>query len=363
MAPTLDVQIRDLVAATQDLSEVTNAFVGIKGFIADTHISVSNWPIAAWGTAHAYKKASSTAEDAAAAVHGASDSTAKNLDAVARHYADAEYSSSVAPGSPPNTHRPGNSGADMTPGNSARILLSPMELIAGQLIRLVWSARESVRFAAGPTGLLPTILAIDAVAVEPNIREPGPFREARDTWRSIAENNVKPLRDELERHVPIQSWGGDAATAFNAHMRNRYLPALDELASLAGSMGDLCDEMADGMDRINRNWLILLLETAFQLAILSLVPLPYRPMFSIAVLGLFVGDVTYLYMKMRDWFSGKAAAVAKMEQRAKSLAEDCFDDSQALDASRNRLNPHFTMVSETWSREDWAYNWHYNATS
>jgi hypothetical protein len=360
MAPTLDVQIRDLVTATRDLSWVANSFTGIKGYMADTHMSMGNWPLVAWGTAHAYKRAASTAEDAAAAVHGAGDSTAKNLDAVARHYADADYSSSIEPASSPDTYLPPNSGADTTSGNSARVLLTPTELLAGQLILLLRTARAQVKFAAGPAGVLPIVLSIDAVAIEPNIRDSGPFREVRDTWRTVAEN-IAGVRDVLEGHVPIQSWDGDAATSFNAHMRNRYLPALDELTSLAGSMGDLCDEMATGMDQINKSWLALLLETAIQLFILSLIPLPYRPLASIAVIGLFVGDATYLYMRMAEWFSEKAAAAADMEQQARKVAKDCFDDSQVLDDKRNLLNPRFTMVSAGWSSEDWNNNWHYKA--
>jgi hypothetical protein len=61
------------------------------------------------------------------AVHSASDSTAKNLDAVARHYADAEYHSSITPGAPLNTHRRANSGGSVTAGNVARLANPPIE--------------------------------------------------------------------------------------------------------------------------------------------------------------------------------------------------------------------------------------------
>jgi hypothetical protein len=362
MAPTLEVQIRDLVAMTQNLANVTNTFVGIKGFMADTHISLSNWPGAGWHTAGAYKKASSTAGDAAAAVQGASDSTAKNLDAVARHYADAEYHSSITPGAPPNTRRRANSGGGVTAGNAARLALPPMEVaIAGQLVLALSRARESVKLTARPTGLLSIFLAIDALVVEPNVREPGPFREARDTWRAIADSNINPLRGELERLVPIPAWEGDAVTSFNAHMRNRFLPALERLESLAKSMGDLCDEMASGMDEINKQWLALLIKTALKLLILDFTPLPYRPIVSTVILGLFLSDVIYLYWKMRNWFSGKAAAVEAMEKQAGELAADCFDDTQALEDNRNLLKPRFTMASDNWSKEDWAHNWQYKA--
>jgi hypothetical protein len=362
MAPSLEVQIRDLVALTQNLAETTNTFVGIKGFVADTHIAHSNWPAAGWDAASAYKKASSTAEDAAGAVRSASDSTAKNLDAVAHHYAGAEYHSSLKPGSPPNLSPGANYGSRITAENVARYSIPPTELaIAAQLTFMLLRARDSVKLTARPTGMLPVYLVVDAMTVEPNIRESGPFREARDTWRAIAESNIKPLRDELGKLVPIPTWDGEAADSFDAHMSNRFLPALNELESLAGSMGDLCDEMAAGMDRINGQWLGLLIKTALQLVIINLVPLPYRPMFSLAAVLLFVANVSYLYAKMRGWFSGKAAAVAKLEEQTRRLAADCFDDSQALEDKRNLLNPRFTMVSENWSSDDWAKNWHYKA--
>jgi hypothetical protein len=35
--------------------------------------------------------------------------------------------------------------------------------------------------------------------------------------------------------------------------------------------------------------------------------------------------------------------------------------SRALEANRNLLNPHFTMVSENWSTEDRTRNWQYKA--
>jgi hypothetical protein len=187
----------------------------------------------------------------------------------------------------------------------------------------------------------------------------GPFREARDTWHAIGTSNIKPLRDELSGLVPLRSWGGDAATSFDAHLRNRFLPALEGFESLARSMGDLCDEMAEGMDEINKQWLALLLKTSISLLLLSFVPLPYRPMLSLATATLFLTNVGFLYWKMGDWFSGKAEAVATLEKQAAALAADCFDDSQALDANRNLLNPHFTMVSDIWTSEDWAHNWQY----
>jgi hypothetical protein len=74
-----------------------------------------------------------------------------------------------------------------------------------------------------------------------------------------------------------------------------------------------------------------------------------------------VADVGWLYWQMRDWFSGKAAAAAKIEQQTRRLATDCFDDSQALERSRDLLSPHFTMVSQNWSSADWDHNWHYKA--
>jgi hypothetical protein len=362
MAPSLDVQIRDLVALTQNLAEVTNTFAGVKGFVADTHIAHSNWPAGGWGAASAYKKASSTAEDAADAVRSASDATAKNLDAVARHYAGAEYHSSITHGAAPNLRPGANHGSRITATNVARMATPTAEFaIAAQLTFLLLRARDSVKIFARPTGTLPVYLVVDAMTVEPNIRESGPFREARDTWRAIAESNIKPLRDELEKLVPIPTWDGEAAASFDAHMSNRFLPALNELESLAGSMGDLCDEMAAGMDRINGQWLGLLIKTALQLVIINLVPLPYRPMFALAAVLLFVANVSYLYSKMSGWFDGKAAAVAKLEQQAGQLAKDCFDESQALEDKRNLLNPRFTMVSENWSSDDWAQNWHYKA--
>jgi hypothetical protein len=362
MAPTLEVEVRDLVAMTQNLANVTNGFVGIKGFMADTHISLSNWPAVGWPTAGTYKQASSTAVDAADAVHGASDSTAKNLDDVARHYADAEYHSAIRPGAMPNTRPRANSGASVTLTNVSHMARPVMELgIAGQLLHRLSSAREQVKITARPTGLLAIFLAVDALVVEPNLRDSGPFREARDTWRAIAESNIKPLRDELGKHLPIQTWDGDAVASFNAHMGNRYLPALERLEALATSMGDLCDEMATGMDRINKLWLALLLKTAVKLVVIEFTPLPYRPIVSSVILGMFLADVIWLYVEMRSWFSGKAAAVKTMEQQAAELAADCFDDTQALEDNRNLLKPHFTMVSDRWTSADWAHNWHYKA--
>jgi hypothetical protein len=363
MAPSLDVQIRDLVALTQNLAEVTEAFAGIKGFVANAHIAHSNWPKAGWDAEHAYKKASSTAEDATDAVRGASDSTAKNLDAVARHYADAEYHSSIKPGSPLNLRPGANYGSRLTAENAARDLVIPL-IEAGAAtaltIRLL-RARESLKLTARPTGMLPAFLAIDALFIEPNIRESGPFRSARDTWRAIADSNLKPLCDELGGLVPIRTWDGDAAAGFNAHMDARFLPALNELKSLAGSMGDLCDEMATGMDHINTLWLLMVIETTLQLLIINFIPLPMRFVMSYAALALFAVNVSNLYLTMSGRFSEMAATVAKLEGQASLLAADCFGDSQALDDKRNLLKPRFTMVSENWSSDDWAENWHYKA--
>jgi hypothetical protein len=362
MAPTLEVQVRDLVAVTQNLADVTNTFVGVKRFMADTHISLTNWPAAGWFTAGAYKQASSTAVNAADAVHGASDSTAKNLDAVARHYAGAEYHSAIRPAAPPNTRPRANSGAGVAVGNVPHLVVPVMEAgIATQLLRALSNAREQVKVTARPTGLLSIFLAVDALMVEPNLRDSGPFREARNTWRAITDGNIKPLRDELGKVLPIQTWDGEAVASFNAHLGKRFLPALERLESLATSMGDLCDEMASGMDQINKLWLALLMKTAFKLLILDFTPLPYRPLVSNVILGMFLADVIWVYWKMRSWFSGKAAAVTAMERQARELAADCFDDRQALENNRNLLNPHFTMVSDNWTSEDWAHNWHYKA--
>jgi hypothetical protein len=252
----------------------------------------------------------------------------------------------------------------MAVNNVPRVALPLVELaLAVGIIRQLSKARESVKLTARPTGLLPIFLLIDAVAIEPNIREADPFRKARNTWRAIAENNIKPLRGELEKLVPIKTWDGDAATSFNAHMRNRFLPAMEELESLAKSMGDLCDEMATGMDEINKEWLVLLIKTATELLMLSLVPLPSQPVLSNIVLGMFLVDVGYLCWKMRGWFSGKAAAVGKMEKQTRELAANCFDDTQALEDNRNLLRPHFTMAADNWSSEDWSHHWHYNVNA
>jgi hypothetical protein len=363
MAPSLDVQIRDLVALTQNLAEMTDTFASVKGFVAGTHIAYGNWPKAGHDAAHAYKKASSTAEDAADAVRGASDSTAKNLDAVARHYAGAEYHSSINPGSPPNLRHGAGYGSRTTAENLATVVVMPVaeNVIAVALVARLWRTRELVKLTARPTGLLPAFLVIDALFIEPNIRESGPFRAARDTWRAIADSNLQPLCEKLGRIVPIRTWDGDAAASFNAHMDARFLPALNELKSLAGSMGDLCDEMAAGMDKINGLWLRMLIEMTFQLLLINLAPLPFRPIFSYAALVLFTFNVSYIYAKMSARFSEMAATMAKLEGQAGTLASDCFGDSQTLDDKRNLLNPRFTMVSDNWSSDDWAQNWHYKA--
>jgi hypothetical protein len=189
MAPSLEVQIRDLVALTRNLAETTNTFVGIKGFVADTHIAHSNWPAAGWDAASAYKKASSTAEDAAGAVRSASDSTAKNLDAVAQHYAGAEYHSSIKPGSPPNLSPGANYGSRITAENVARFSIPPTELaIAAQLTFMLLRARDSVKLTARPTGMLPAYLVSPARSV-PRVTPGTPSRRAissrcATTWES-----------------------------------------------------------------------------------------------------------------------------------------------------------------------------------
>jgi hypothetical protein len=357
MAPTLEVQIRDLVAMTRDLSGAANAFAGVERLVSDTHIATSNWPAAGWHAAGVYKEASSTARGAAGAVHAAGGSTAGNLDAVARHYAGAEYHSSVIPAAPPGAHRP-NSGSHLTPVNGARLSIAPAEGGIAVLLTLA-GARSSVKASARATGLLPIFLAVDALTIEPNIRDSGPFREARDTWRSIAGDTVRPLLGELDGLVPLRGWEGEAATNFDAHMRYRFLPALERFESLATSMGDLCDTMATGMDEINKQWLALLIKTSMSLLMLNFVPLPYRPMLSLATATLFVTNVGYLYWKLKSWFADKAVEVARLEKQAAALAADCFDDAQTLDTNRALLNPRFTMVSTDWTTEDWSRNWHY----
>lgn len=357
MAPTLDVEIRDLVVLTRDLVEVGDTCAALKEFVADAQIATSNWPAAGWGTAHAYKKASTTAADAMGAAHDAGTSTAESLDAVARHYAGAEYHSSLTSAAPPP---PPGSETGLTSANGARLAFQATEgAVAGLLLLHLTRARASIGAAAGPVGLLPMVLAIDALTVEPNIREAGPFRDAGAKWNVIATKNIKPMREELSRIVPLRSWDGTAAASFNAHMRDRFLPALERLETLATSMGGLCDDMATGMEEINKQWLALLLKTTISLLLLNLVPLPYRPMFSIAAISGFIANVGWLYWKMRNWFSAKASDVAEIEKEAAALAADCFDDSQALEAKRNLLNPHFTMVSDTWSTDDWLHNWQY----
>ncbi|MDN3351331.1 hypothetical protein [Actinomadura sp. DC4] len=357
MAPTLEVEIRDLVTMTNDLAEVGTTFAGIKTLVSDTRIATSNWPAAGWHAADAYKSASSTAEQAAGAVSDASKATALNLDAVARHYAGAEYHSSITPSAPSNVGSP-NSGSRLTLNNGARLSM-PVTEGAIAILLVLAQARSSVKASARATGLLPYFLAVDATTIEPNIRESGPFREARDTWRSIAD--IKPLLSDLDALVPLRNWEGDAASGFDAHMLYNVLPVLDRFVSVAESMGDLCDEMAKGMDEINHQWLALLIKTSIHLLALNLIPLPYRLVFSIAAATLFATNVAILYWKMRSWYSAKSEAVHSMAAEAGALAVECFDETQTLDANRNLLNPRFTMVSDEWSAGDWLDNWRYKA--
>ncbi len=359
MAPTLDVEIQDLVALTQTLSEVGNTFVGTERLVADTHIALLNWPQGGHQAAGAYEKAVSTVEDAAGAVRDASDSTARNLDAVAVHYADAEYHSSITPGTEPASRR-ANSGSSVTAENVGHMAFPIVELAgAGALLLAARRAQQSFRSAAGPE-LLAFFLLVDSIVITPNIRASGPFREARDTWHAITDANIQPALDRLTKLLPIQSWDGDAATAFNAHMRNHYLPALEQLRSLAKSMGDLCDQLAGAVDLINKWWVVIFLATIGALVAANLLPPPYRLILKFsALVTLFLPNVYLITQKMEKLFSAKTEAIQAVEKQATELAAECFDNAQTLEANRNLLNPHFTMVADNWSSEDWTRNWHH----
>jgi hypothetical protein len=363
MAPVLEADFKELMRLAQDFVDVSSAFEGIKNFISETHVSAMNWPVEARNAAATeYKNAASTAERAAGAVQAASNSVALNLQDVVHYYDANEYHSSVVPSSPPTTEVRANSGASwITPMNA--VALSAHEGGFGGAVLLLghlYTARNVVNTNArlvGPMGA--AILMINYILVTPNIRDWGPFEEVRDTWRAIADRNLKPMREGLQALLPIKTWEGEAASACNLYLKGKLVSAIERLEALSRSMGDLCDEVASGIKEIDGAWLSLLIVTGVELIALRLFVDPVAQILLVAVLvSTYLAQVLQITKRLNNWSHEMKAKIKEIQREADDLAALCLDDAQVLENNRNRLQPKFMVGSNYWSKQEWDQNWH-----
>jgi hypothetical protein len=295
-------------------------------------------------------------------VKAASNSTALNLQDVVHYYDANEFYSSVVPSSPPTTEVRSNSGASwITPLNLPASLVHGSEFLGAALIvRHLYVARGVVNTNArliGPLGAF--FLFFDSILVTPNVRDWGPFEEVRDTWPVIADKKVKPLREGLQALLPIKTWEGDAASAFNLYMNGRFVSALERLESLSQSMGDLCDEVVSGIKQVDMSWLVLLVATGLQLLLVRFVINPVVQAFLVgALVASYAGQVLSIRDRLTKWGNEMGAKIKEIKGEADDLAALCFDDAQALEKNRNRLQPQFMAGSAYWSKQEWDQNWH-----
>jgi uncharacterized protein YukE len=367
MAPGLDVELRELRDMAQDMVDTSTAFQTIGRFVSETKISELNWPKQAQNDAGAeYKSASSTIEEVAHAVQKASSSIALSLEDVLRYYdVNEEYSSVIKPSFPPSSgERPASGKAFIAPLNVLPASAPYAEIFgtAALVLRRVRKARLMVTANARAIGPLAAFfLLVDGVHVSPNVRDPDPFAQVRDTWRVIADENVKFLRERLEGLLPIRAWDGDAAASFNQHMWEKFLPALEQLESVARSMSDLSAAIATGINDVNVLWLVLLTHIGVSLFIVRFYeftsPVAFQLVITATIL-LYLVHIIAIIDRLNTWTDEMKERIWKIKAQADELAALCIDDTQTLDQQRNRVRPQFTMVSQDWSKQEWNTNWH-----
>lgn len=364
MAPKLDVAVRDLASAARHLGEITKLLEAVKQNIDDAQIDLLNWHMLACvtGLAGAYGKAQSVMGDATGAAESSGKAIAKSVDSVALHYAGAEYHSQILPVSP-RVYRKPHSGSVVTWPNFGIIAPSALGAASGLgYIKGLMEARRTLDIVSKPLGIGSLILAIDSLIVAPNIRVSGPFKDASEIWGAAADN-IESARRSLEKVFPVSSWEGVAADAFNDLMTRRWRPALEDLESLARSMRKYCDRLSAFTDKLNGLWLTLtMLTTGLLLPIVFLPPALKEPAAALVAV-FYIGLVEGAYRNIKDWFAKVAPAADAVRDRAKTLYDQCFDDAKLLENRRNRLRPHFTMVSDLWTNRDWAKNWHQTANA
>lgn len=356
MAPVLEVNVRDLDTVTEEFVDVTRLLAAVKQYSGNATVASGNWPMAGWDAKAAYSAARSIVEEASGAARGGGEVIARSINTVARHYNEAEDNSIITARPPRISPRP-HSASEKTGGNKA-IAWDGYIFAGGGVTALIVlaSAGGMLKAISQPLGVVSLIMIADLMFVQPNVREPGPFREARDTWRIIADN-IKPTREHLEKTLPLRSWEGAAASAFNKHMTTTWLPALQELESLARSMEELCNQVAAGLDRFNKIWLENIIGAVLGLIIGYAFPPGIRFYWAVLMAGSYLGRVAGLAWDMYRWFSTTAATSRTVQSRAGVLARQCFDNSQVLEDRRNRLRPQFIMVSKDWTDKDWTANW------
>lgn len=105
--------------------------------------------------------------------------------------------------------------------------------------------------ASEASGAVAVVTLVQTAVAVPNLPSPGPFTEAAEKWRDVAEE-IRTARSDLhdlisENAGVDDSWKGPGADALVQYVNSKILPAMDALAECADQAATTSDGISDSL--------------------------------------------------------------------------------------------------------------------